>query len=124
MTWIRGSKLHLEYEGLHSICFCCGKYGHKKDVCREILEVEEQVHSVEDGEETTKGDGTKTPAENVADVSLEVLKSTDINAVEKSAETSKLEMGPWSIVQGKEHRNPQKVAANKQGKTQQKGVSI
>lgn len=36
---IRGAKLYLEYEGLHSICFQCGKYGHKKDHCRELLEV-------------------------------------------------------------------------------------
>lgn len=26
---IRGHKLFLEYEGLHSICFQCGRYGHK-----------------------------------------------------------------------------------------------
>lgn len=39
---IRGMKLCLEYEGLHSICFRCGKYGHKKDNCRELLEVEEE----------------------------------------------------------------------------------
>ncbi|KAL4314428.1 hypothetical protein AHAS_Ahas15G0084100 [Arachis hypogaea] len=23
----------LEYEGLHQICFACGRYGHKMDVC-------------------------------------------------------------------------------------------
>lgn len=26
-------KLLLEYEGLHSICFRCGRVGHKKDQC-------------------------------------------------------------------------------------------
>lgn len=31
----RGEKLYLEYEGLHAICFRCGKYGHKKDQCVE-----------------------------------------------------------------------------------------
>lgn len=37
--YVRGRKLFLEYEGLHSICFRCEKYGHKKDNCREMLEV-------------------------------------------------------------------------------------
>lgn len=32
---IRGYKLLLEYEGLHSICFNCGRYGHKLDQCSE-----------------------------------------------------------------------------------------
>lgn len=30
---IRGHKLLLEYEGLHLICFNCGRYGHKLDHC-------------------------------------------------------------------------------------------
>lgn len=32
---IRGHKLFLEHEGLHSICFNCGRYGHKLDQCKE-----------------------------------------------------------------------------------------
>lgn len=28
-----GREFKLEYEGLHLICFGCGKYSHKKDVC-------------------------------------------------------------------------------------------
>jgi hypothetical protein len=32
---IRGHRIYLEYEGLHSICFKCGKFGHKKENCRE-----------------------------------------------------------------------------------------
>ncbi|KAK7243905.1 hypothetical protein RIF29_38718 [Crotalaria pallida] len=31
-----GSVINLEYEGLHLICFNCGKYGHKMDSCTEI----------------------------------------------------------------------------------------
>lgn len=37
--FIRGHMLFLEYEGCHSICFGCGKYDHKKELCRELLEV-------------------------------------------------------------------------------------
>lgn len=30
---IRGYHLNLEYEGLHQICFSCGRYGHKAEHC-------------------------------------------------------------------------------------------
>ena len=32
---IFGKELIVEYEGLHKICFCCGKYGHCREVCSE-----------------------------------------------------------------------------------------
>ncbi|RYQ99916.1 hypothetical protein Ahy_B07g087927 [Arachis hypogaea] len=30
-----GKEFHIEYEGLHQICFKCGRYGHKLDQCQE-----------------------------------------------------------------------------------------
>lgn len=30
---------NIEYEGMHMICFCCGKYGHDKDQCTQKTEV-------------------------------------------------------------------------------------
>ncbi|XP_015965172.1 uncharacterized protein LOC107488895 [Arachis duranensis] len=30
---VLGSELYIEYEGLHQICFSCGKYGHRSDLC-------------------------------------------------------------------------------------------
>ncbi|RYR28869.1 uncharacterized protein LOC107648652 [Arachis ipaensis] len=30
-----GKEFHIEYEGLHEICFKCGRYGHKLDQCQE-----------------------------------------------------------------------------------------
>lgn len=45
---IRGEKFYLEFERLHAICFRCGKYGHKKDQCREFLG---QVHDVQQNHE-------------------------------------------------------------------------
>ncbi|MCI53307.1 hypothetical protein A2U01_0074553, partial [Trifolium medium] len=44
-----GLVLNLEYEGLHAVCFNCGKYGHKKDVCPELKSVNPQVAN-KDGE--------------------------------------------------------------------------
>lgn len=34
---VRGVILKLEYEGLHVVCFACGKYGHKQDSCPEMI---------------------------------------------------------------------------------------
>jgi hypothetical protein len=34
---IRGHKFPIEYEGLHLICFVCGKYGHKTNQCSMII---------------------------------------------------------------------------------------
>ncbi|RYQ85663.1 hypothetical protein Ahy_B10g105239 isoform B [Arachis hypogaea] len=31
-----GKDFKLEYEGLHQICFSCGRYGHKIDGCVEL----------------------------------------------------------------------------------------
>lgn len=39
----RGHKINLEYEGLHLICFWCGKYGHKKDQCSYVVVMVEEV---------------------------------------------------------------------------------
>lgn len=33
---VMGAVLRLEYEGLHVVCFACGRYGHKQDSCPEL----------------------------------------------------------------------------------------
>lgn len=38
---VRGHKLLLEYEGLHQICFRCGRYGHKREQCSEPKETQD-----------------------------------------------------------------------------------
>lgn len=37
---VRGYLLNIEYESLHSICFRCGKYGHKEYRCMESHKVD------------------------------------------------------------------------------------
>lgn len=39
---IRGHRLFLEYEGLHLICFQCGKYGHKATQCGNLAGKEDK----------------------------------------------------------------------------------
>lgn len=45
---ICGHKLLLEYERLHSICFNCGKYGHKLDQCPESSKTEQSKEKSSD----------------------------------------------------------------------------
>ncbi|RYQ83809.1 hypothetical protein Ahy_B10g102667 [Arachis hypogaea] len=43
-NFVLGSILNIKYEGLHLICFHCGKYGHKSEQYSELLEVEVDHH--------------------------------------------------------------------------------
>jgi hypothetical protein len=42
---IRGFKLPIEYEGLHMICFSCGKYGHKTNLFSDLLNAKKQIET-------------------------------------------------------------------------------
>lgn len=89
---VRGMKFCLEYEGLHSICFRCAKYGHKEDGCRELLEVKEK----------TREHFVVNKVEAVQDVQMTGLPTeTQTNVQEQSAPNDKkqetLELGVWNI---------------------------
>lgn len=49
---VMGAVLRLEYEGLHTVCFACGRYGHKQDSCpelqKQITQASEPVHGAID----------------------------------------------------------------------------
>ncbi|KAL5172134.1 hypothetical protein HKD37_16G044945 [Glycine soja] len=38
-TYVRSYKLNMEYEGLHSISFRCGRVGHKRDQCSKLMSI-------------------------------------------------------------------------------------
>ncbi|KAF7844981.1 uncharacterized protein G2W53_001886 [Senna tora] len=46
---VRGRSYAVEYEGLHLICFHCGRYGHSKDLCmlKKETEVKEKTQQVD-----------------------------------------------------------------------------
>lgn len=48
-----GQPLKIEYEGMHLICFHCGRYGHQKDACIYMIRPMPKPH------ETTKADNSK-----------------------------------------------------------------
>ncbi|KAI9086965.1 hypothetical protein K1719_031126 [Acacia pycnantha] len=75
-----GEELPIVYEGLHQVCFECGKYGHKKDRCpTKLTKDDEQVHEkcteIVDGKSecVVGGEGGNTKEVDV--VSGEVLSS-------------------------------------------------
>lgn len=49
---VMGAVLRLEYEGLHTVCFACGRYAHKQDSCpelqKQITQASEPVHGATD----------------------------------------------------------------------------
>lgn len=78
---VRGFPLYLEYEGLHAICFRCGSFSHKKDVCREIVEGEPVVKETEvvqvAGKEMAT-DHESVPGDGRADVSMTITTQADL----------------------------------------------
>lgn len=50
---VLGAEFKLEYEGLHMICFGCGCYGHKQDLCPSQIRSESPPEASSDKETTT-----------------------------------------------------------------------
>ncbi|XP_061376478.1 uncharacterized protein LOC133318494 [Gastrolobium bilobum] len=84
---LEGVLKHIEYEGLGLICFNCGKYGHSKDCCSEIVQEQIVVN-----ESHPSGDG-------------------EANKVEENRNG----LGPWMVVN--RQRRPRSQAATQDGRT-------
>jgi hypothetical protein len=79
---IRGFKLPIEYEGLHMICFSCGKYGHKTNLCSDLLNAKNQIETqrnmetMESQEEQPRNQETKIIEPAKEQIQPEVLSET------------------------------------------------
>ncbi|KAK7251650.1 hypothetical protein RIF29_35026 [Crotalaria pallida] len=82
---VLGMELNLEYEGLHLICFRCGKYGHKIENCIEeaIPSIMVSTHSLVTAMEANPSRMKKTT------VSTELKTSNDDGQIEKSTSLNK-----------------------------------
>ncbi|KAL4345410.1 hypothetical protein AHAS_Ahas11G0275600 [Arachis hypogaea] len=90
-----GSTLNIEYEGLHLICFSCGKYGHRLDQCTETS-ISEEV------QKKTSTDGVQATVE--ADISLTESEDHAIKGKDSNSNPIRKEnqdppnFGPWMMV--------------------------
>jgi hypothetical protein len=102
---LRGTRVNLEYEGLHAICFSCGRYGHKIDNGCERMEKENNEKTNMDTES--------------ADLIVE--KTPDIEGSPKGVEKGVLEVkktlmeqnyGNWMVVKKPPKKGPSKPKGN------------
>ncbi|RYR03236.1 uncharacterized protein LOC107646856 [Arachis ipaensis] len=90
-----GEVLNIEYEGLHQICFSCGKYGHRLDHCNETP-VEEPASQVNAGGEE---ENINSDNQNHVDFADQNGKSHDShNQSVSSNNQDPPYFGPWMMV--------------------------
>lgn len=80
---LRGREGKLQYEGLHDLCFMCGKYGHKEIMCPRTV-TQSKPQTEEEGRPETRNDGA----------------SKNSNNQPKSV------FGPWMVAQRARRRQP------------------
>ncbi|WJX44582.1 hypothetical protein P8452_31536 [Trifolium repens] len=111
---IRGYKFPLEYEGLHLICFHCGRYGHKLDDCSDkLLKITEK--------ETTNfqvpfvvPDGNPSPItspENQGEETMKAITAAKTTVTDNNDRSE--DYGPWMIARRNTRRKNQ--GSNKSG---------
>ncbi|KAL4314331.1 hypothetical protein AHAS_Ahas15G0074400 [Arachis hypogaea] len=86
---VLGSELNIEYEGLHQICFSCGKYGHRLDSYYENLRGQMPSQSANLGGGETTGEGATVDGEE----DQKRNNNPGINAQEPNVKDS-LDFGP------------------------------
>lgn len=96
-------KLYLEYEGLHSICCNCGKYGHRDAQCRDFAETSMQEPLQKSTDLAVKEIPPSTDPYPNRDSSATAPQSLASSTVNYDNFES-LDMGPWNLVQGKAQR--------------------
>ncbi|RYR76834.1 hypothetical protein Ahy_A01g001365 [Arachis hypogaea] len=53
---IKGRPVHVEYEGLHTICFHCGCIGHNKEQCQYAIKRQNELQNSSEKAEQSKGE--------------------------------------------------------------------
>lgn len=109
---IRGHKLFLEYEGLHSICFNYGRYSHKKDNCPEkIIVIPAQGNDVEVADQGKDLD----PNSNKSDENLGPSSGSDLSMTDQEKSTNPVcndGYGSWMVVKRNQRRKNQSKPNN------------
>lgn len=97
---IMGLSYGVEYEGLHLICFQCGRYGHVKDSC-----VHNVIHNTEQVEVTT-GVGREMPQSSDGAPQVAARSEGEVDGGAAAAEETEI-YGPWMMVKRQVQRKPQ-----------------
>lgn len=110
---IRGHKLFLEYEGLHSVCFSCGRYGYKVDKCSEAI-VSKNVSVKDHPMNEAEVDPDKVVEVKESNVTQNVVVDTDPSSdnIKDSSSDEVKEYGSWMVVKMNQRRKPQKKQSN------------
>ncbi|RYQ95935.1 hypothetical protein Ahy_B08g091322 [Arachis hypogaea] len=93
-----GKEFRLEYEGLHLICFNCGRYGHKYDGCLEKMKAaedrqqsqaatEEQNH--QEGENAAAVQGQSASVNTGSHVRKDLIATENLGVMEVAIGTVK-----------------------------------
>ncbi|XP_072058356.1 uncharacterized protein [Arachis hypogaea] len=103
---VLGSTLNIEYEGLHLICFQCGKYGHRNDQCSEVavrVEGSPKVGNAETPVEEKEGPPEGSSTGNLA------IQSKCANQGVNCAYQAPPDFGPWMMVKRSLRKNKKEI---------------
>lgn len=127
----RGHILQLEFEGLHTICFNCGLYGHMVSECPSLNKPEVMIDAVEKNPAAERKDvqpqesgevaATALPANNGrADVSPDQISNpqpinqhTIDSGIVGEGKSEDNDYGPWMLVQRPKRKQKPKGNGNK-----------
>ena len=84
---------HIEYEGIHLVCFDCGKYGHWKEECEGKL---------------NRGGDQPEVNENNKDSDKDKLGNNQLKINPEILE----DFGPWMLAQWRSRRNNRGIGSN------------
>nr|KYP71396.1 Retrovirus-related Pol polyprotein LINE-1 [Cajanus cajan] len=94
---VLGHILKLEYEGLHSICFECGRYGHKKSQCTNVVLPSCNVMVMAQNDTNSSSMEVETGNKGVVDVNPKSFDKDEAPANQILPNSLDL-YGPWMLV--------------------------